>query len=133
MDKRILLSLALSTSVVVVGLSLPQSALAAGSTSLIDRIIEKFGLNKDQVQTVVNDYRIERQTQSKQVFEDRLNQAVQNGELTEEKKKLIVDKHTQLQQQREAQQEDLEKWAVDNGIDLKYFYGRGMGHGWKHR
>jgi hypothetical protein len=58
---------------------------------------------------------------------------VSAGDLTEEQKQLILQKHEELQAQHEAriqarQQEraELEQWAADNGIDAQYLFG-GLG------
>ena len=119
--------------------------------SLIEKIAQKFNLNKDEVEKVFKEDREERRTQMEERFNQRLNEAVSNGELTEAQKSLILAKREELQKEREAkitekrnkgerpskeemetrhqemktQREALEKWASDNGIDLKYLMGLG--------
>jgi hypothetical protein len=108
--------------------------------TLIDKLIEKFGLNKNEVQTVINTFRTEKQADMQARFEARLTTAVKNGELTEAQKQLILTKHAELIknqeadfQNRQTKRTELEAWATQNGIDLKYFNqgknGRGMGEG----
>lgn len=61
---------------------------------------------------------------------DRLQTAVDNGELTAAQKKLIEDKQAELKTAREANKTALDKWASDNNIDVKYLMGGGRGgHG----
>lgn len=107
------------------------------TSTLLDRIIEKFGLNKSEVEQLVTDYRTERRIQMQAQYEERLNQAVTDGKITKEQKELILEKHNQLQsqwdyekQQRQQHREEIQAWAEKNGIDLSYVgFGMGQGHG----
>lgn len=113
--------------------------MGSGMTSLVEKISTKFGLNKDEVQKVFEEERDERQTQMKARYEERLNEAVSKGELTEEQEKLLLAKREEMQTEREKNREnhqnlsmeerkaemekrrtELEQWAKDNGIDVKY-------------
>lgn len=111
-----------------------QSSTSTAPT-LLDKIVEKFGLNQTEVEQVVTDYRNERRGQMQAQYEERLNQAVTDGKITEEQKKLILEKHNQLQsqwdsesQQRQQHREEMQTWAEENNIDLSYL-GFGMGRG----
>ncbi len=105
-------------------------------STLLQRIAEKFGLNQDDVDQVVADYQTERRQEMQSAYEDRLTAAVENGQITAEQKQLILEKHNQLQQeydsenqQRQQHQEELQAWADENGIDVSYLGvggGRGM-------
>lgn len=104
-------------------------------STLLDKIIEKFGLNRTEVEQVVTDYRTERRNQMQTQYEQRLNQAVADGKITEEQKKLILEKHNQLQSQwdaesneRQQHREEMQAWAKENNLDLSYL-GMGMGRG----
>lgn len=116
-------------------------------TSLVEKIAQKFNLNKDEVQKVFDEERGERQKNRQAEFEKKLNEAVSKGELTNEKKELILKKREELlakmesnrdkikdmtkeerKTQFESHRTELEKWATDNGIDLKYLMGPGMGN-----
>ena len=161
MNNKVLVSSIATTTLIVTGMlltkptyafwpfdSLTQSSNQNATTtttppSLMDKIIEKFGLNKEEVQTVVNTYRTERQQEMQAKFEANLTTAVKNGELTEAQKQLILTKHAELMkaneadfQNRQARRTELQTWATQNGIDLKYFgqgrhagYGKGSGMG----
>ena len=62
--------------------------------------------------------------------DDRLQDAVDDGDITAEQKTLIENKQEELETKREATHDELEKWAEDNGIDEKYLMmGHGKGHG----
>ena len=125
-------------------------------SSLVQKIADKFGLNKDEVQAVFDQNRQEHQAQMQTRFEDQLTQAVTDGKITEEQKQLILQKHKELQENRQSKMEEmkdmsveerrtamekerqeLENWAKENGIALKYLMGGFKGHfggfrgGWK--
>lgn len=59
---------------------------------------------------------------------DRLDNAVENGDITAEQKTLIEQKQDELKTAREAARDSLEQWAEDNDINLKdIMMGSGMG------
>lgn len=113
--------------------------------SLIQKLVEKFSLNKDEVQVVFDEVHEQKQAEMNQRFNEQLNEAVQQGELTEEQKNLIIQKKEEMQKQREEEKDiskeeletlreqhrtEMEQWAEDNGIDMKYLMGgRGPGKG----
>lgn len=51
---------------------------------------------------------------------DRLQRAVEKGDITLDQKAAIEAKQKELQAQREADREALQKWADDNGVDFRY-------------
>jgi hypothetical protein len=63
--------------------------------------------------------------------EVRLQQAVDDGDITADQKKLIEEKQQELEDARDTMKDEIEKWAEDNDIDQKYlmFGGRGMHSG----
>lgn len=120
-------------------------------SGLVQAITQKFGLNQSEVQSVFDQYheqqREEKQVQMQQRLEERLNSDVESGKLTTEQKKLILEKFSQLEQEREnesfanmTQEErrqelekrkaDLQSWAESQNIDPSYLmfgFGRRMG------
>jgi polyhydroxyalkanoate synthesis regulator phasin len=121
-------------------------------SSLIEKIAQKFNLNKDEVQKVFDEEREERVTAMEERFAKILDEAVAKGELTEAQKSLIIAKRAEMKSDFEskrdenkdlsreemqtkikAERESLEKWASDNGINVKYLMGMGGfgrgGHG----
>ena len=109
----------------------------SAQSTLLDKIIAKFNLNKDEVNQVVTDYRGERRQQMQSQYEERLNQAVADGKITEAQKQLILDKRAELQKewdanqsQRDQHRQQLQDWAKQNGIDISYLMmGQGRGRG----
>ena len=134
------------------GLARPTYAFESGQYSpLIQRIIDKFKLNKTEVTAEVDAYRLEKQTEMQKQLETKLTELVKNGKLTEAQKSKILAKHAELKknkpdfsdmtkEERRAEhdkiQSELKTWAEANGIDLKYMflwgqgkYGKGLGVG----
>lgn len=123
-----------------------------GDESLASKIASKFNLNKEEVQAVLNEHRTEHraehQEERKLRLEERLTQAVADGNITEEQKAKILEFHENQQsffdslegktrEERhdamENHREEMKKWAEDNGIDEKYvLFGGGMGRGHGH-
>lgn len=166
MKKKIFLPL-LAILVVGSGLLMSRVVQAEEGTrpnpfaSLVQKIADKFGLNKDEVQEVVDEVRAEHQEEMQQQreerqaemetsFEEQLTQAVESGEITKEQKQLILAKREEINASRqtategaedmteeerraarETEREELETWAEENGIDMKYlmggFGGKGFG------
>jgi hypothetical protein len=123
--------------------------------SIIQKLVERFGLNADEVEEVFEEDREDRRAEGQARFEERLAEAVAEGELTEDQKAAIIAKRAEMeanrQEQRtemaglsqeergqareahreemEAKREEVEAWAQENGIDLKYLIGFGGGFG----
>lgn len=120
-----------------------------GSNTFVQQLAQKLGVSEDKVQTAVNEIHTDRHAQMEKAYEDRLTTAVSNGELTEQQKQLLLQKHKELEDQRASQIEslknktpeerrtameqkrtELETWAKQNNIDLKWlmFGGKGGHH-----
>ena len=118
------------------------SAQENSGKTFIQTIAEKFNLKQDDVQEVADQYHSQKmetmQAERRNRLEERLTEAVADGELTQNQKQAILEKHDELQQKREQERADMEKWAEQNGLDdngigfgLGMFkFGRGM-HFWK--
>lgn len=119
-------------------------------STLIQKLADRFGLKEDEVRQVFEEERVERQAEREKRFEEKLDQAVANGELTVDQKKLIIAKRQELEANRpernpgefadmteeerktamegkraemETKRSELEAWAEKNGIDMKYLMG----------
>lgn len=120
--------------------------------NLIQKIATRFNLNQADVQAVFDQDRTERQAAMKAEAQQRLNQLVTDGKITEAQKQLIITKQQELETKRESnkttmqnltpeqrktamdtQRQELQTWASQNGIDLQYLMfghgGPGRGHG----
>ncbi len=144
MNKKYLIISALTVGVLgVTGYGLTHSVYAESAnrySPIVQKLIEKFNLNTSEVDKVIETERSERQADRQKNLEERLNQAVTNKEITEEQKAKILAKHEELKnskenwenltrEERQAKMQEhrtnLEQWAKDNGIDIKYLMGMG--------
>ena len=98
---------------------------------LIQKIIEKFNLNPTEVQKVIDEERQERERQRLSLLEEKLNQAVKDGVISEEQKKALLEHWQNKWQQRRQIREEERKWFEENKIDWQklgpYLGGKGFG------
>lgn len=145
MNKKILLVPALVVTVVGASLWASTQTFAQTPTSdphaaLVQKLADKFNLNKDEVQKVFDEQRVEHKVIMKQKMEDKLSQLVKDGKITEEQKTKLQNKLNEMHANREAEmeemksmtpeqrkeamkahKEELKKWAQENDIDLNVF------------
>jgi hypothetical protein len=126
------------------------AALAQGQgwshDSFIQKLSERFGIEESDIEAVLEEVRQEHQAENQAWFAARLSAAVINGEITEEQKQLIIQKHEEIrarwqeerlhvedltpEERRQASQEkrqELAAWAKENGVEVTYF-GQGQDH-----
>ena len=88
---------------------------------IVERLADKFGLNVADVEEVFIQERSEHHEMMRQTIEERLNQAVADGKITEEQKNALLAKRDEMQADREAEREEhrakMQKWFEDQGID----------------
>lgn len=110
-------------------------------SGLVQALVQKFSLNESQVQTVVDDFvSHERQTRLESMQkreEDRLTKLVAEGKITDAQKQAILNELAALRStynpenmkdktaaerkaQMQAMHDELQAWAKQQGIDLKY-------------
>ena len=140
MSRKLMITLALvGTTLVGVGMAGRVMAQEANYyPPVISTLAERFGLSEDEVKDAFDEIRAENQAMMQTRHEERLQEAVNAGVITEEQKQLILDKQEEMraqnQERRQEHQAEMEAWASENGIDLtamhEYMGGpRGMGQG----
>ena len=92
-------------------------------SSLVQKIADKFGLKKEDVQAVFDQAKTDRMAQRQTMFEDELTQLVKDGKISENQKQLIINKRKELMTNRKTKRSELQDWAKQNNIDLKYLMG----------
>ncbi len=105
---------------------------------LIDKLIERFNLDRQEVEQFFEEIHEERMEQAQVYFDGRLDELVEQGKLTEEQKQLIIAKKEEMcqkmeqmkqlspEERREAMEqhrEEMKTWAEENGIELNYVFG----------
>lgn len=139
--KKIILP-ALVFSVFLIGATVYSTKVRADDVNsnrntLIEKLTERFNLNKDDVDVFIKEIRQEHQQQRQQDMEKNLQQAVDDGVITSEQKDAISAKHQEIAGQRQQNREEMDQWFADQGIDhdaiSKYLRpqdkGMGMGKG----
>jgi hypothetical protein len=116
------------TSIAGMSIASAASNTDTGSSSLVDKIASKFNLKKDDVQKVFDEDKTAREAERQKDFSDRLQKKVDSGDITAAQKTLIENKAKELQTKKDTEQKDLQKWASDNKIDMKYLMHGIFGH-----
>ena len=121
------------------------------SGALAQTIAQKFGLDKSQVQSAIDDFRqtkfVTRQQKMNEARLKRLDTLVSLGKITEEQKKLILEEQARLEKLHpagsfkemtpeerkkifDAEKSEIGVWAKAHGIDPKYIkMGLGLERG----
>jgi hypothetical protein len=158
-NKTVKRSLLVGGVVSTVGLaSLASVGMAAAATdnsssqqNLVDKIAQKFNVNKDDVQKVFDEDRAAHEAEHEKAQAERLQKLVDNGTITAAQKTAIEAKLKELKAERQANKDEfknlsedqrkakmdekrteLESWAKEQGLDLSKLRGvfRGPGgHG----
>jgi uncharacterized membrane protein YhiD involved in acid resistance len=133
----------------VYGLNSAFAKYGEGNLEIANKIAERFGLNKEEVQAVFDENRQEQRQKVEANFEQRLNQLQDEGKITEQQKEVIIAKKNELEvnnknreefknlspEERRAKadqnREEIEKWATENGINLEEIKPFGVGKGFK--
>lgn len=145
MKKNILLSslLAVGVSGALLFVDITPVEAATSETkypSLIQALIDKFKLNKTEVETVITEERTTRQNERKAQMEEKLNQAVKDGKINEEVKNAVLKMINEHQAERAALNEtmrnkidehrsEMQQLEEKYGIDLQEILGYGGGYG----
>lgn len=147
MKKNKIINLALVLGTVgLIGAAIPKhtyaETLSANPKSFLQYLIEKFNLNKTDVENAAKDFRNERQEERLKTVEEKLTQAVTDGKITEEQKTKILEKIKSWQDEKDTwfgltreermtkrseHRAEMKKWAEENGIDLHSIIGFGDG------
>lgn len=115
---------------------------ANGQSTLIDKLVTKFNLNRDEVQKVFDEERASHQAEREQKMKERLDQAVKDGKLTQAQEDKLIAKLKEMQadrknpkdateadhEARKAKMDEFRQWLKDNNIPEEF--GMPMrGHG----
>lgn len=129
--KNKILILTLTLAVLAVAgktITTPANALENNYPSLIQKIAETFNLNQGEVENVVNQNREEVQQERQQLRTHNLDQAVENGVLTNEQKEALENKWQERKSEMEQHREEMNKWMEEQNIDheaLRQYMGYG--------
>jgi hypothetical protein len=103
----------------------------------VERLAERFDLDKDEVMDFLEELREERKAEMEARFEEKLDELVQDGEITSAQKEAILEKKEELEAFKEGLgdmtvsdakgalkdlKEELKDWAEENDIEFKYLF-----------
>ena len=94
--------------------------------SIVTTLAEKFNLNESDVEAVFDAVHEERHEQFMQNRQENLNQAVEDGVITEEQKQALQDKWEEMHEHRLEHHEEMQAWFEEQGIDHDAL----MSYGW---
>jgi hypothetical protein len=128
-----------------------ESNASDGSSSLVDKLVSKFNLNKSDVQKIFEEDRTEHEAAREKEQSEHLQKLVDAGTITASQKTAIEAKIKELKSARESSKDsmkdlteaerktkmeeertNLESWAKAQGLDLTKLQGifmGGRGHG----
>lgn len=135
-SKKIIITAVILSALLIVGAFGAGVAVAKTSdksSTIIEKLADRFNVGTDEVKEVFNEARQERRQQAQADFEEKLDEAVKEGKLTKVQKETILKKHSQIQKKQEELMElrqELWEWAEENDVDLRSIMpGRRGGQG----
>ena len=137
MNKRLLipvLGLAALLGATVFGVGAVKADEESNFHPMMQNLVERFGLNEDEVETFFDEQMEERHQMMQQNRQDRLGEAVSDGVITEDQKNALSGKwnemHEERSQERQEHREEMQAWMEEEGIDheaLHEYSGFGQG------
>lgn len=127
-------------AITLTGTSVALADSNKSNDNLAQKIAQKFNLNQNEVQAVINENRQAR-------HEDRLDNLVKDGKITEAQKELIINKMqewddikpdftsmntTERLEAMQKHRDEMIAWAKDNGIDPNFVDVPKGKHGGRH-
>lgn len=149
--KKLLIPTTVMLGLIIVGL-LSSSYISAQDSNyyppIVQKIAEKFNLNVEDVQDVFDEERNDHHAEMQALWSERLDDLVNEGNITAEQKQAILDKHEELEDKMESLKdlnwderqekmkeirEEFKNWASSQNIVLPLLgpFGKGMGHHWE--
>lgn len=114
-----------------VGTGVVSAQSQSSGTGLVDKIAQKFNLNKADVQAVFDQNRKDHEAQRQQDMKSKLDQAVKDGKLTQDQEDKLVAKFKEMDSYRDSlkdktederhtamktKMDEFKQWLKDNNI-----------------
>ena len=137
MNKKTILSIAALTLALSGGFMGINKVYADDATEkfrpMVQRIAERFGLDQTEIETFMTEQRETMREERRQGMEARINQAAEDGQLTEDQKNSLLAKMGEICDGTREQKGKLREWAEENEINLRELnvgqFGLGKGSG----
>ena len=86
---------------------------------VVDKLVERFDLNEEEVVGVFDEMHQERQQERQAQMEAGLDDAVAAGVITSDQKQALLDKQAEMQEKHEQLREEMKTWRDESGIDFE--------------
>lgn len=123
-NKKIALGIMSAVLLGSIGVTTLTTAVQAEETStrpFVQALAERLGLGESEVEEALEEIKAEHFAEKQQAREDKLNQAVEDGILTQEQADALQEKHQEMwqerKQDREQHREEMDAWFEEQGID----------------
>ena len=124
MNKKLLiptLGLAVLTTAGILGVSAARANDENTYPPFIQSLVDRFDLNEDEVETFFDEHKALKMEQMQQTKEEKLNQAVSDGVITQQQQDALQEKYQEMWQNRlqekEQHKEEMQAWFEEQGID----------------
>jgi len=140
--KKMMISLSIIASLVVVvllgtgcaGMLNADSQEESPYSDIVAQFAERFDLDEDEVFDFIEELKDEHAAEMEANFEERLDELVEDGEITDDQKAAILEKKEEMQQFRQDMEDmtvadareavkdikqEMQDWADENDLDLK--------------
>ena len=105
LNKKLIIALGFAglLGIGILGVNAAKADDAGGYPPIIEKLVERFGLNEDEVKTFFDEERQERHQMMLQNKEERLDQAVADGVITDEQRQALAVQEHRIQQEVERE------------------------------
>ena len=115
-------------------LGIGQAKADSNMPAMTEQLSEKLGVDQSKVESAMQEIRTEHQAEEKAARDAKLDQAVEDGVLTEDQKTTLIQKRDQMREQMQQQRQEMQQWMKDQNIDADKLHqyqsgGAGMGRG----
>ena len=76
----------------------------------VQDLAERLGISEDEVSTAVENVREERRTEMRARQEERLDEAVADGVITEEQRQMLLEHRAEMETVREQRRAEMQEW-----------------------
>lgn len=131
-NKKVLLGSIIAVALAITGATLWSTGVVkagngAGGQNMAANLAEKLKIDESQVSSAMEQIRSENRAQRQVEVSGKLDEAVSDGVITAEQKEKLLTRQTEVQQKREQERQDCQKWQEESGIDMSKLRDYGIG------
>jgi hypothetical protein len=107
----------------------------------VEKFAERFNLDPDEIIVFMEELKEEKKTEMETKYEERLDELVENEDITGDQKQAILDKMEEMESFKESledmtvaearevlknKKQELKDWAEENDLELKYLFPKAL-------